>query len=154
MLEAKLVFHAKGHTHIQVPHWWTKSCTTLKPWENHCLLVFTREASFQGVLGGAGFRPSTVWPRAVQSVKGSRSSCGLPTRLRSFSLTQCLFRATLFANWPFPRTPREPGCTSRMLRVFGPQARETGGFRGGHFCGVRVPGPAPNVSDGLLAPKA
>ena len=29
---------------------------------NHCVLVFTRESSFQGFLGGAGFRPSTVSP--------------------------------------------------------------------------------------------
>ena len=28
---------------------------------NHCSLVFTGESSFQGFLGGAGFRPSTVW---------------------------------------------------------------------------------------------
>ena len=28
---------------------------------NQSLLVFTRELSFQGVLGGAGFRQSTVW---------------------------------------------------------------------------------------------
>ena len=27
---------------------------------NHCTLVFTEEASPQGFLGGAGFRPSTV----------------------------------------------------------------------------------------------
>ena len=27
---------------------------------NHCLLVFTGEPLLQGVLGGAGFRPSTV----------------------------------------------------------------------------------------------
>ena len=27
---------------------------------NHCALVFTRDKSFQGFLGGAGFRPSTV----------------------------------------------------------------------------------------------
>ena len=27
---------------------------------NHCFLVFTGESSFQGFLGGAGFRPSTV----------------------------------------------------------------------------------------------
>ena len=29
---------------------------------NHCLLVFTEESSFQGFLGAAGFRPSTVVP--------------------------------------------------------------------------------------------
>ena len=28
---------------------------------HHCSLVFTGEPSVQGVLGGAGFRPSTVW---------------------------------------------------------------------------------------------
>ena len=27
---------------------------------NHCLLVFSSESLFQGFLGGAGFRPSTV----------------------------------------------------------------------------------------------
>ena len=27
---------------------------------NPCLLVFTGDSSFQGFLGGAGFRPSTV----------------------------------------------------------------------------------------------
>ena len=27
---------------------------------NHCLLVFAGESSFQGSLGGAGFRPSTI----------------------------------------------------------------------------------------------
>ena len=39
---------------------WTKSCTTWKPWETICALVFTGESSFQGFLGGAGFRPFTV----------------------------------------------------------------------------------------------
>ena len=35
--------------------------TTLKPWlKPDRLLVFARESSFQGFLGGAGFRPSTV----------------------------------------------------------------------------------------------
>ena len=35
--------------------------TTLKTMGSHCLLVFTGESSFQGFLGGAGFRPSTVF---------------------------------------------------------------------------------------------
>ena len=35
---------------------------------NHCLLVFTEEASPQGSLGGAGFRPSAV--RTVFSFSG------------------------------------------------------------------------------------
>ena len=40
---------------------WTKSISPhLEIWRNHCLLVFTGEASFQGCLDGAGFRPSTV----------------------------------------------------------------------------------------------
>ena len=33
--------------------------TTLNPWAKY-LLVFTGESSFQGFLGGAGFRPPTV----------------------------------------------------------------------------------------------
>ena len=43
---------------------WTKSCTTLNPWEmgNHSLLVFTGKSYFQGFLGGAGVRSSTVCP--------------------------------------------------------------------------------------------
>ena len=28
---------------------------------NHCLLVFTGNQTIPGFLGGAGFRPSTVW---------------------------------------------------------------------------------------------
>ena len=41
---------------------WTKSCTTLKPWETTCLLVVPLEASSQGFLGGAKWisQPSTV----------------------------------------------------------------------------------------------
>ena len=35
--------------------------TTLETMRNHCALVCTGESSFQGFLGGAGFRPSTVW---------------------------------------------------------------------------------------------
>ena len=30
---------------------------------NHGCLAFTRKLSFQGFLGGAGFRPPTVWVR-------------------------------------------------------------------------------------------
>ena len=33
---------------------------------NHCSLVFTGESSFQGFLGGAGFRPSTVCRSTLQ----------------------------------------------------------------------------------------
>ena len=40
--------------------WWTKSCTTWKPCETICLLVFKRESSCQGFLGGARFGPPTV----------------------------------------------------------------------------------------------
>ena len=38
-------------------------CTTLKPWEAIWLLVFSGESSPRALLGGAGFRPSTVGPR-------------------------------------------------------------------------------------------
>ena len=43
------------------------SRTTFFSMGNHCLLVFAGESSFQGFLGGAGFRPSTVWPRSLDS---------------------------------------------------------------------------------------
>ena len=39
---------------------WTKSCTTYEAMGNHGWLVFTGESTFQGFLGGAGFRPSTI----------------------------------------------------------------------------------------------
>ena len=40
---------------------WTKSCTTFKPWETIvCWYLQGNHPSFQGVLGGAGLRPSTV----------------------------------------------------------------------------------------------
>ena len=33
---------------------------------SHCLLVFTGDSSFRGFLGGAGFRPSTVWLKTIR----------------------------------------------------------------------------------------
>ena len=39
---------------------WTKSCTTLKPWEDIVRWYLQGNHSFQGFLSGAGFRPSTV----------------------------------------------------------------------------------------------
>ena len=38
---------------------------------NHCSLVFTGESSFQGSLGGAGFRPSTVWRLCSTYMRGT-----------------------------------------------------------------------------------
>ena len=40
--------------------WIDKFLHHLKTMENHCLLVCAGESSFQGFLGGAGFRPSAV----------------------------------------------------------------------------------------------
>ena len=51
--------------------------------KNCCPLVVRGESSFQGFLGGAGFRPSTVWPYA---------SSGWPVRqahLPSASVLSC-----------------------------------------------------------------
>ena len=55
---------------------WTQSIShQIKTMGNHCLLVFTRESS-HGFLGGAGFRPSTVWLPCGSS-HGSVISCQL-----------------------------------------------------------------------------
>ena len=45
------------------PHILPKADTThhFETMRNHRLLVFTGESSFQACLGGARFRPSTVW---------------------------------------------------------------------------------------------
>ena len=40
---------------------WTKSCTTLKPWDTIVCWYLQHESLFQRVLGGAGFCPSTVF---------------------------------------------------------------------------------------------
>ena len=40
--------------------WMDEILHQLETMGNCCLLAFTRELSFQGFLGGAGFRPSTV----------------------------------------------------------------------------------------------
>ena len=40
---------------------------------NHCFVVFPGEFSFQGLLGGARFRPSTVW-RSVKRKHWAKAS--------------------------------------------------------------------------------
>ena len=47
---------------LKIAYWgWTKFISHhLETMGSHCLLVFAGESSFQGSLGGAGFRPSTV----------------------------------------------------------------------------------------------
>ena len=56
---------------------WTKSCTTLKPWDTVACWYLFGESSFQGFLGGAGFRPSTVsylWSHSGRAPRVERSS--------------------------------------------------------------------------------
>ena len=48
---------------------------------NQFLLVFTGESSFQGCLGGAGFRPSTVGPPVVPFLTNFFGWEGSPTKI-------------------------------------------------------------------------
>ena len=47
-------------TDLRISLWMDKFLHQIQTMENHCLLVFTRESSSHGFLGGAGLRPSTV----------------------------------------------------------------------------------------------
>ena len=49
--------------------WMDEILHHLETMGNHCLLVFTGESSFQGFLGGAGFRPSTVCDRIDRNLE-------------------------------------------------------------------------------------
>ena len=64
--------------------WMVEILHHLETMGNHCSLVFTRDSSFWGFLGGAGFRPSTVSlpdPEADSSLNGLPATVEAPGSL-------------------------------------------------------------------------
>ena len=112
---------------------WTKSNSHhLETRRNHCLLVFTGEAAFQGFLGGAGFRPSTVAPHprrlaACASKSDSEAGCvfhfGAPLNRPPQKM------APRKRSFPGARAPssRSPSAIAEDPRAVAPRAAQGGG---------------------------
>ena len=66
--------------------WMDKILHYFETWEPICLLVFAEESSFRRILGGAGFRPSTVCkgpmnPFRLRAPKRASRGCRVRTRV-------------------------------------------------------------------------
>ena len=61
--------------------WMDKFLRHFETMRSHCLLLFIGGSSFQGFLGGAGFRPSTVGFHTVQLVRDLPIHCSYVIRI-------------------------------------------------------------------------
>ena len=95
--------------------WMDEILHHLETMGHHCWLVYTGESSFQGFLGGAGFRPSTV-SRWLQNVWDFEfllhEPLGTPSTLSPLFFCAFLFdgggRVRNLVLWPNPALSRGP----------------------------------------------